>query len=234
VSRALEAADVVVAYTRSGPVLACLRARARRVLAHDPAPPPAGPHSSSWLARAVVPLAGTSPPDPPPLEITDDERREAESLTADLPPGFLAIHPGSGSPAKNWPLDRFVEAASRIGEGRRWLLALGPAEADLPPPRGAVVGRGWPPRILAAVVARAGLYIGNDSGASHLAAAAGAPTVALFGPTDPALWAPVGRAVATLRGPRGVVAEIAVEDVCGAARRAGATAAAKACPPPGR
>jgi ADP-heptose:LPS heptosyltransferase len=45
---------------------------------------------------------------------------------------------------------------------------------------------------LAAKLAAAALYIGNDSGVTHLAAAAGAPTIALFGPTDPATWAPIG------------------------------------------
>ena len=60
-------------------------------------------------------------------------------------------------------------------------------------------------RTLGAALSRAGLFLGNDSGASHLAAASGAPTLALFGPTDPALWAPVGPSVATLRAPRGVL-----------------------------
>jgi ADP-heptose:LPS heptosyltransferase len=55
---------------------------------------------------------------------------------------------------------------------------------------------------LACWLAGASLYVGNDSGITHLAAAAGAPVVALFGPTDPAVWAPRGprvRVVATGR-----------------------------------
>jgi ADP-heptose:LPS heptosyltransferase len=59
--------------------------------------------------------------------------------------------------------------------------------------------RDVPLRVLGALLGRAGLYVGNDSGVSHLAAAAGAPTLALFGPTDPAVWAPVGPAVETVR-----------------------------------
>ena len=62
------------------------------------------------------------------------------------------------------------------------------------------VARELPLRVLGAVLARAGLYVGNDSGVSHLAAACGAPTLALFGPTDPALWAPVGPRVRPSRG----------------------------------
>jgi ADP-heptose:LPS heptosyltransferase len=46
--------------------------------------------------------------------------------------------------------------------------------------------------VVAGLAAECGLYIGNDSGITHLAAAVGVPVIALFGPTDPALWAPLG------------------------------------------
>jgi ADP-heptose:LPS heptosyltransferase len=62
-----------------------------------------------------------------------------------------------------------------------------------------VHARDLPARVLGAVLAHAGLYVGNDSGVSHLAAAWGAPVLALFGPTDPAQWAPVGPRVKVLR-----------------------------------
>jgi len=52
---------------------------------------------------------------------------------------------------------------------------------------------------LACWLAGASVYIGNDSGITHLAAAAGAPVAALFGPTDPAIWAPRGPRFASLR-----------------------------------
>jgi ADP-heptose:LPS heptosyltransferase len=58
-----------------------------------------------------------------------------------------------------------------------------------------------PVRVLGALLSQAGLYVGNDSGVTHLAAAAGAPTLALFGPTDPATWAPVGPRVEVARSP---------------------------------
>ena len=190
---ALDAADVVVAFTRSEPVIEALRSRAKRLLAHDPAPPLAGPHASFWLARALSPLAlhaGADPP--PPLVFGEDERREARARTRDLADGFLAVHPGSGSPAKNWPAERFADVARRLSGGRPWLLVLGPAEAQTAEWPGAVVAREWPLRLLGAALSRAGLFLGNDSGVAHLAAASGAPTLTLFGPTDPALWAPVG------------------------------------------
>lgn len=226
VARAVAEADVVVAYTRSRPVLDLLATRARRLVARDPAPPAAGPHAARWLADAVAPLLtaasrASAEPTGRALEFTDAERREAAGLTRGLPAGFLALHPGSGSPAKNWPRERFFEAARRLSDGAPWLLAVGPAEADVVAPEDARLAREWPPRVLGAALARAGLFLGNDSGVSHLAAAAGAPTLALFGPSDPALWAPVGPRVAVLRAATGApsLPELDLAEVVAAAAR---------------
>ena len=206
-------ADAVVAFTRSAPVLEALGRRARRLVARDPAPPAGGPHASLWLAEALASLGLDAWPDPPALLFTKAQRQDAENLTAGLPAGFLAVHPGSGSRAKNWPLERFVETARRLSPGRPWLLALGPAEEDVSPPPDARLARSLPLRTLGALLARAGLFLGNDSGISHLAAACGTRTLALFGPTDPALWAPVGRAVLTLRPPSHDLADLEVDEV---------------------
>jgi len=215
---ALDAADVVVAFTRSEPVIGALRARAARVLVRDPAPPLGGPHASLWLAQALEPLAlhaGDGPP--PPLVFSEDERRDARARTRELDDGFLAVHPGSGSAAKNWPAERFAEAARRLAGGRPWLVVLGPAEEEEAAWPGAIVAREWPLRVLGAALSRAALFLGNDSGVAHLAAASGAPTLTLFGPTDPALWAPVGRSVATLRAPGDALTALAVDAVVAAA-----------------
>ena len=218
VAAGLRSADAVVAFTRSEPLLAALRARTRRLIARDPAPPASGPHASAWLAGALEPLGIPAGDDPPPIEFTALERQDAERLTRELPPGFLAVHPGSGSPAKNWPLERFAAVARGLCGAHPWLLVRGPAEEALPRPSGAVEADGWPLRVLGAALSRAGLFLGNDSGVAHLAAAAGTRTLALFGPTDPAQWAPVGPAVATLRAPGGVLDDLAVEPVEEAAR----------------
>jgi hypothetical protein len=100
---------------------------------------------------------------------------------------FAVIHPFSGSPKKNWPLGRFRELARRLEPELPVYWCAGPED---PPLEGAV-------RIddlyeLACWLAKARLYIGNDSGVTHLAAAVGTPVLALFGPTDPAVWAPRG------------------------------------------
>ena len=221
VARALGEAGAVVAYSRSAPLVEALAARARRVIHQDPSPPATGPHAARWLAQAVAPLLGESPTRPwdqGVLELTQEERRHARTATEDLPEGFVAVHPGSGSPAKNWPRARFVDAARALADGQRWLLVAGPAERDMVPPADAVLARDWPLRLLGAALARAGLLLGNDAGVSHLAAAVGAPTLALFGPTDPALWAPVGPRVKILRAPGGSLVDLELEAVLAAAR----------------
>jgi ADP-heptose:LPS heptosyltransferase len=220
-AHALASADAVVAWTRSTPLREALARRSRRLLLHDPAPPASGPHAARWLARGIdslVPGAERELETPPVLAFTDAEHAAAARATRELPEGFVAVLAGSGSPAKNWPYQRFVAAARALGSGRPWLLALGPAERDLEPPADAVVARDWPLRRLGATLARAGLVLGNDSGASHLAAAVGAETLALFGPTDPALWAPVGPRAAVLIAPRAALDALDVAAVVAAGR----------------
>jgi len=105
---------------------------------------------------------------------------------------FAAIHPFSGSTRKNWPMERFRDLASRLAIPVQW--CAGPEE-DLD---GAV--RFQYLYELAGWLHSARIYIGNDSGITHLAAAAGAPVIAIFGPTDPAVWAPRGDRVRVVAG----------------------------------
>lgn len=104
--------------------------------------------------------------------------------------GFAVIHPFSGSAKKNWPLEKFRRLASRLEKVMpvRWLRGR-----EDPPLDGAVEIDDL--YDVACWLARARLYIGNDSGITHLAAAVGTPVLALFGPTDPRVWAPRGNNV---------------------------------------
>jgi ADP-heptose:LPS heptosyltransferase len=187
--------DAAVAYTRDEAIAARLRAVVPRLAVRDPAPPAGGPHASSWLASAL-PAVGIPDVaiDVPVLASDPGAAPAVDAIAARLPPRFLAVHPGSGSPRKNWPAERFAALARQ--ERAPWLLVHGPADdaaaAVLAGVPGAVLARDLPLRTLAGVLARAGAYVGNDSGITHLAAAAGAPTVALFGATDPGTWAPIG------------------------------------------
>jgi ADP-heptose:LPS heptosyltransferase len=223
VMRALAPFEAVVAYTRSAVLVQSLGATGARVLAQAPLPPRDGPHAARWLADGVAPLGGDPGLAPPVLGATAEEEAGAREWLERLGPRFLAVHPGSGSPRKNWPAERFAAVVAALAPDRPWLLAGGPADAEataslsrLP---SVVVARELPVRVLGAVLARAGLYVGNDSGVSHLAAAFGAPTLALFGPTDPAQWAPVGPHVAVVRSPDGTMASLAAAEVITAAER---------------
>ncbi|MBL8213256.1 MAG: glycosyltransferase family 9 protein [Bryobacterales bacterium] len=115
--------------------------------------------------------------------------------------GWLAIHPYSGSARKNWPLANFEAVAEAVGVPVRW--TAGPEE---PLPQATRFDDLFD---LATWLAGASVYLGNDSGISHLAAAVGIPVVALFGPTNPAIWAPRGPQVTVLRTPIDVPSVIA-------------------------
>jgi ADP-heptose:LPS heptosyltransferase len=122
---------------------------------------------------------------------------------------WVAYHPGSGSPRKNWPVAQFAAVAARLAaHGLRPMLLAGPAEADTFEAAALALGplqpllaRDWPLPRLAALLRLCEGYVGVDSGISHLAAAAGARVVAVFGPTDPRRWAPRGPRVAIVRRP---------------------------------
>lgn len=120
----------------------------------------------------------------------------------------VMLHPGSGSPSKNWPIDRFLELAHRLhGEGLfQPVFATGEAEGLV---NQSIRSSGtFSPMLrqeslvdLAGVLSSSRAYVGNDSGITHLAAAIGIPVVALFGPTEAAKWAPRGKHVRIIRSP---------------------------------
>jgi hypothetical protein len=150
----------------------------------------------------------------PRLAIGARFREQAAADLRDLgvePGRGLALHPGSGGAAKCWPAPRFLELAGAAREaGFAPFFVLGPVECESRPDLlEAVEASGFPALrepplpLLAAAVRVAGSFVGNDGGASHLAAAAGARTVAIFGPSDPAVWAPRGRDVRVLVAPHG-------------------------------
>ncbi len=142
----------------------------------------------------------------------------------------VAIHPGSGSVRKTWPPERWVDVLSRLEDPV--LLVLGDAEEHfLDVARGlqsGAAGRRWqvaqglPLPELARRLAACRLFLGHDSGVSHLAAAVGTPCLLLFGPTDPAMWAPPGDHITVIRR-GGSLDAIFPEEVLAAARAVGRT-----------
>jgi hypothetical protein len=120
--------------------------------------------------------------------------------------GFIAIHPFSGSPRKNWPLDKYRALAARVG--RPVEFCAGPEE------RLEEAVRFDDLYSVALWLASAHVYAGNDSGISHLAAAVGTPVVAIFRTSDPRVWAPRGPAVIALQEPDVEEVKAAVEKLC--------------------
>jgi ADP-heptose:LPS heptosyltransferase len=117
----------------------------------------------------------------------------------------LVMAPGSGAREKNWPPAYFAAVAGwwRVRTGGEVVVLVGPVEEE----RGGfealadgfIAARNLKLAQVAALLRRADIYLGNDSGTTHLAAALGTPTVALFGPSDARSWAPRGDKVKVLR-----------------------------------
>ncbi len=139
------------------------------------------------------------------------------ALAPGSPARDIVIHPGSGGRRKNWPAGEF-EALARLlsTRGRQILWSAGPAEEGLSLPETGDRLPEMPLVALGHVLANTALYVGNDSGITHLAASVGCPTLALFGPTDPRIWAPRGPQVRVIQGrpwpsPREVLMAIETE-----------------------
>jgi heptosyltransferase III len=114
---------------------------------------------------------------------------------------FAVIHPGSGSEKKCWPLDRYLDVISFLGRtGYTGTITTGEAEERLEPELRAAKfpeGWSWNPRpslsIIADILDSAAIYVGNDSGVTHLAAACGAAVIAIFRKEYEVTWRPFGR-----------------------------------------
>ena len=171
--------------------------------------------------RVLDYLPGTPFPVARVLHIPEPETRspEIEARAGELlPPGppILAMGPAANWLGKTWPLERFAQVARRLlapeGPTPNGRLAIfgGPDDVRYVEDLRRVVPKercidltGQIDLLTAyACLKRARLFIGNDSGLMHLAAAAGAPTVGLFGPSDDRLYAPWGEHTRVVRGPR--------------------------------
>jgi ADP-heptose:LPS heptosyltransferase len=135
----------------------------------------------------------------------------------------LAIHPGSGSLHKNWPVEHWIAAGKHLTTDFPHLrLALITGEAEQERGITAQVVEGWrgidflhwdhlPLTELASRLCQASGFIGHDSGISHLAAACGVPCLLFFGPTDPFTWAPRNAGVRVFKEPSGDLAQLSFE-----------------------
>jgi ADP-heptose:LPS heptosyltransferase len=122
-----------------------------------------------------------------------------------LPGAYAVLHPFASGPGKTWPAERFIEVAEHLRNkaGLEPVFLAGPAD-NAGPFAGFRVMRDAPLAEVKRVMAGAQLFIGNDSGPAHIAAAFGKPVVVLFGPSDPLNWAPWRTEGHVLTNPHGI------------------------------
>lgn len=153
-------------------------------------------------------------PAPPFIFTSPDVEAYADELTAGTGP-ILALAPAANWIGKTWPVERFSQVAMRLLrergplQGGRLMVLGGPGDEklarslrDVALHRFIDLAGKVDPLTAFACLKRARLFIGNDSGAMHLAAAAGCPTLGLFGPSDERLYAPWGEHARVVRGAR--------------------------------
>lgn len=151
----------------------------------------------SWAIKGAI--------DKSPLQLPEEARKFAHQFWQEKnvypPHRVLAIHPGSGNPAKNWPAKNFAQVANYFALRAKILLISGPAPDGLPKVLSElkqakpIMAHNFPLVKLAALLQNCVAYLGNDSGITHLAASLGIPTLSIFGPTDPLIWGPQGEKV---------------------------------------
>lgn len=172
-------------------------------------------HATEQLAQPLAELCIPISDFVPKVEIneTDAARiRERFGLTNE---SYVAVHAGSGSARKNWPVEKWIALCRCL---RNRLLFIG-GEADhaqLALLEGQFADAAFAidlPLVEVAALLAGSIFIGHDSGISHVAAAAGASCAVLFGPTNPNVWAPRGENVRIVRAPAGDLANLSVDSV---------------------
>ncbi len=174
-----------------------------------------GAHAARQLFAPLAPLG---------IDVTSlDPAFFSESARVRPSPDVIALHPGSGSAAKNWSIDKWIELGDRLlGQGAKLLVITGEADQtqrEILTARWNCAGVQFAnclplPEIAVQLPGR--MFLGHDSGVSHLAAAAGAHCLLLYGPTDPDVWAPLNDNVRIVRAPGDDLANLAAGAVMAA------------------
>ena len=180
-------------------------------------------HAARQLARPLQSLALFLEEHAARVHPSTEDRAFAAEFLRDFTGKVVAIHPGSGSDTKNWPVARWEEFGLRLQQqnpGVKFVLIGGEADharlaelsqswRDLP----IRIARDLPLPHLAAVLEQCRVFVGHDSGISHLAAAVGTHCVLLFGPTDPVIWAPANPQVTVIEAPAGALGRLNLNGV---------------------
>lgn len=218
-ARMLESAHAIYTFMAGEDAFKQRAPEAQLVLLNPTPPVDYSMHASQHLIDQLAPL--------PAVKSAVEQMLRSVNLrgigTGRSHDGDAIVHPGSGSRAKCWPTERFVKLIEKLKRKKKEVRVLiGEVEHErftqeqialLEKAAGAPVRRPATYVELFNELRTASLFIGNDSGPSHLAGVMGLPTVALFGPTDPNVWKPMGPKVRVLHRP--TLESISVDDVLG-------------------
>lgn len=190
VSRYLENFHIILAYTdESEPFSVALkRSFSGKIIFYPVQPSRINEHIISYLLQPVRGIASCIKEVPEIMLDTTVDRN------------YFVIHPGSGSIHKNWSKEKFLQLYTHLSQKKGGYILLGCAEDDMKNfwsrnvPAEKIINS---PALksLMNLVRKTELYIGNDSGISHIFSASGIPSVIIFGPTSPAVWSPKGKNV---------------------------------------
>jgi heptosyltransferase-2 len=189
-----------------------------------------GDHAARQLARPIQELGKRVVDLTEKIFLSDQDRQFARTFLGDSSEPIIAIHPGSGSKEKNWPLENWIQLLSIESDlcmgdagniGKRSSLLVVSGEADQT--QTAQLEHAWKDRKVRfakslplpemAALLEHTVFVGHDSGISHLAAAAGANCILLFGPTNPDIWAPRNENVQVLRAESGRIKDLRIASV---------------------
>jgi heptosyltransferase-3 len=177
--------------------------RAQEILAED-----RRIHTAEHLASAMFWMG---------VPRTEIPRARLSAGTSPIPGAYAVLHPFASEPGKTWPAEGFLAVAKHLRDkaGLEPVFLVGPGDDPTAFPGFGSV-RNAPLAEVKSLMAGAQLFIGNDSGPAHIAAAFGVPVVVLFGPSDPVNWAPWRTEGHVLTNPE-AIDRISVQEVIAAA-----------------
>ena len=117
---------------------------------------------------------------------------------------YAVLHPVAATPAKTWPAAHFLSVANHLAATGLTPIFIGAATDHLAPFSAYRTVAGAPLAQIKSLLSAAALFIGNDSGPAHMAAAFGLPVIVIFGASDPAIWGPWRTHSEVLTAPEGI------------------------------
>ncbi len=201
-------------------------------------------HMVDYHAQALTALGISDAVGEPEIYLRREDEEQGDQLLTSLRIGhapLALLSPSARYSFKAWPLDRFAALADWLADQGAAVALIGHQEEVLIGQQIITLTRSKPRNLmgqtllpqLAALMKRSALFVGNDGGPMHMAAAVGCPVLGLFGPTDPQVWGPRGTNVSVMykgldcrecfypgcfRGEESCMRKISVEEVCQAAR----------------